>query len=196
MMSRLSRRLVATVSAVALVAVVGGASVAVDRAASSDDSSRALAAKKVPVVAPATKHQCHMGAFTETSSLTPPDDSVGDNVPAAVVTMKKTCAGPVVGAFTAEAFTAGAGTFIHVTMLATCVAKGGLKKACVGGQEFTAAPGHAFFQNEGGQGESNAATGLWRSLKRGVYEFEVLPGGDGTASLGFRTFVVEAYQKG
>jgi hypothetical protein len=137
---------------------------------------------------------CRLGNYSETATLTPPDDSTGDNTPAATVTFTKPCSGPVVGSFTSEVATNDAGEFIHLDMRATCVGTGGFTTHCTVGQQIPGNPGHTFFQNNVQPGaESNAVTMFWKALKRGKWTFEVLPGGNGTAALDFRTFIVEAF---
>jgi hypothetical protein len=44
--------------------------------------------------------------------------------------------------------------------------------------------------------EIHEMTMVWSALKRGVWRFEALAGGDGTAGLDFRTFTVTAYTGG
>jgi hypothetical protein len=136
---------------------------------------------------------CRMGFDTQTATITPPDDSVEDNPPAGSVTFTKDCAGNVIGRFSAEANTPAAGDFIHLTLRATCVGAGGQASPCTLGQQVTGAPGHTFFRNSVGLIQVNAVQVVWPALKRGRWLFEVLPGGNNSANLQFRTFVVEAY---
>ena len=42
----------------------------------------------------------------------------------------------------------------------------------------------------------NSAQMVWTGLRRGVWRFEVLPGGNNHAQLLFRSFVVEAFNAG
>jgi hypothetical protein len=139
---------------------------------------------------------CRMGYDTQTSTLTPPDDSTADNAPAASVTISKPCPGAVIGNFVSEVSTTTAGAFIHLDMRATCVATGGFSAPCTVGQQVFASPGHTFFQNVQAGVSTKAALMVWSGLPRGVWKFEVLPGGGASANLQFRTFVVEAYSRG
>ena len=139
---------------------------------------------------------CGMGYDTETAENKPPDDSTTNNAPAAVVTLKKTCPGAVVANFTSELSTPTASDFIHVDMRATCTATGGLSMPCTVGQEIFGSPGHTFLQHGAATKTTGSMQMVWTGLKRGVWKFEVLPGGNNVASLQFRTFVVEAFAGG
>jgi hypothetical protein len=135
---------------------------------------------------------CQFGYDTHTDILTPPDDSTANNPPAGLVTLVKPCKGPVIGSFTSEVGTPDADDFIHIDMRATCVAA-----PCTVGASFFGNPGHTFFQNNVQPGvETNAMDMVWGGLGPGTWRFEVLPGGDGTAFLFFRTFTVVAYSRG
>jgi hypothetical protein len=82
-------------------------------------------------------------------------------------------------------------------MRATCTGKGGFTSPCTVGQQVIALPGDSFFQNNSGfGGETNAMDMVWPGLKRGVWKFEVLPGGDPSSFVEFRTFTVTAFTGG
>lgn len=136
---------------------------------------------------------CSMGFDTETGPVTPPDDSTGDNTPAAVVILAKPCSGPVVGQFASEA-TIASGGFIHLDMRATCIGSGGFTNHCSVGQQVSGRPGHTFFDSNAGTTETHAMNMVW-VLRPGQWRFEVLPGAGGASSLGFRTFTVEAFAR-
>ncbi len=136
---------------------------------------------------------CRAGFDTQTATLVPPDDSTTDNVAASTVRLHKTCQGPVVGTFSAEVATPGAGDFVHLDMRATCTGTGRQTNPCTVGEQVSASPGHSFFQNGQASTHVGAVTMVWTGLKRGNWKFEVLPGGNGVANLQFRTFTVEAF---
>jgi hypothetical protein len=155
------------------------------------------ASKTTPKIAGVAGGGCKMGYDTETSIVTPPDDSTIDNTPAATVQLAKSCTGAVVGQFTSEVSTSNAGSFIHLDMRATCVDTGGFTPHCAVGKQIFGSPGHSFFQNNALPSiETHAMNMVWSGLGKGVWKFEVLPGGNGTAFLDFRTFHVEAFTGG
>lgn len=156
----------------------------------SSDSVAALAAGQ------STGGGCRMGYDTQTSTNIPPDDSTSDNVPAASVTITKPCAGAVVGQFTTEVSTPTAGAFIHIDMRATCTGTGGFASPCTVGNQVFASPGHTFLQNVQAGSQTHAVNMVWTQLKRGIWRFEVLPGGNNSGNLEFRTFHVEAFAGG
>lgn len=154
-----------------------------------------------PVVKPliageSTGGGCRMGYDTQSATLIPPDDSTADNVPAGVVNIRKPCPGAVVGQFVAETGTSTAGDFIHIDMRATCTGTGGLASPCTVGQQVFASPGHTFMQNVVAGTQTHSVNMVWSGLPRGLWRFEVLPGGNNRANLQFRTFVVEAFNGG
>ncbi len=81
-------------------------------------------------------------------------------------------------------------------MRATCTGTRGLASPCTVGQQVFASPGHTFFQNAVAGIQTHAVMMVWNSLPRGLWRFEVLPGGNNRANLQFRTFVVEAFAVG
>jgi hypothetical protein len=138
---------------------------------------------------------CKAGFDAETGDITPPDDTVTDNAPAGKVVFTKKCVGAVSIAFSGEA-TPGSSGFIHLTYEATCVGSGGYKHHCKIGNSKLGEPGHTFFSVNHSGTEDNSMTEVITGLKRGKWDFEVLPGGDGSGSLGFRTTAVQAYSGG
>jgi hypothetical protein len=193
------RRRLALIGAVAgAVVAIGGAAWAMasegdsthDRSVRVGDSQRAIA------ISGASGASCKMGYDTESSTLTPPDDSTADNTPAASVTFKKTCDGAVIARFSSEVTAPTTADFVHLDLLATCLGSGGLTKACTPGQKVFASPGHTFFQVGAATTHVNTATMVWSGLKRGKWKFEVLPGGNDVATMQFRTFTVDAYTGG
>ena len=176
--------------------VVAGASVATAVGGSSgDDRGSGSSDAQADIAAQATGGGCRMGYDTETSIVTPPDDSTSDNAAAATVTINKPCPGSVIGEFTSETGISSGG-FIHLDMRATCVGTGGFSNPCTVGSQAFASPGHTFFSTNPGGIETHAMNMVWSGLPRGQWRFEVLPGGNGTAYLDFRTFVVEAFSGG
>jgi hypothetical protein len=143
-----------------------------------------------------TQGPCKLGYDTETSPLTPPDDSTNDNTPAASVTIKKQCPGAVVATFDGEYNGTGTNDFIHMDLRATCTATGGTSSPCTVGQVVSGQPGHTFLQTGGSPEGTRTAQWVFPGLKRGVWKFEALAGGDNAASLGFRTLTVEAWNGG
>jgi hypothetical protein len=187
-------RVAAAGAAVAALAV-SGAAVA---SASSDDRSpadktRSAKAVSAKVAGAVSGGGCAVGFDTATGANIPPDDSTNDNVAANTVVLTKRCTGPVIGSFVSEAFTPDAGDFIHVDARATCISKAGLVNACTVGQQVFAQPGHTFFATGASAVGTHAYQPVWTGLKRGRWRFQVLPGGDGTANLQFRSFTVSAY---
>jgi hypothetical protein len=182
---------VTVVSAIGLL--VGGASFAV--AGGGDHARSSSLATTAAAVGQASGGGCRMGYDTETSIVTPPDDSTSDNPPAATVSIRKPCPGAVIGEFTSET-SIPSGGYIHLDMRATCTSTGGFTSPCTVGQQVFASPGHTFFASNAGAIETHAMNMVWSGLPRGVWTFEVLPGGNGTAFVDFRTYVVEAFSGG
>lgn len=148
------------------------------------------------IVGESTAGGCRMGFDTQTSTLIPPDDSTADNVPAATVKMRKVCQGAVVGRFVTETSTSTAGDFIHIDMRATCTGTGGMTDPCTVGHQVFGSPGHTFMQNAQAGVQTHSVTMVWTGLKRGLWRFDVLPGGNNRANLQFRSYVVEAFNAG
>lgn len=179
--------MVLLVSGATVVGAVGSDPGAHPRGVSSGDERVAR------VSGQATGGGCRMGYDTQSGTLIPPDDSTADNVPAGSVTINKPCPGVVIGAFTSEVSTSTAGDFIHLDMRATCTGTGGFASPCTVGQQVFASPGHTFFQNVQSGVQTHAMSMVWTGLRRGIWRFEVLPGGNNRANLQFRTFTVEAF---
>ncbi len=191
-----TRKRVAVVTLVGLVFVLAGAGLVA--ASSPDPAEHPRAADTGVAAVPRATGQvagggCRVGFDTQTATLVPPDDTTSDNVAASTVRLHKTCQGPVVGTFSSEVATPGAGDFVHVDMRATCVGTGRQTNPCTVGEEVFASPGHSFFQNGQASTHVGAVTMVWTGLKRGNWKFEVLPGGNGVANLQFRAFTVEAF---
>jgi hypothetical protein len=149
-----------------------------------------------PAVTGAPTDFCRAGYDTRTPALVPPDDTTLINNPAAAsVVFNKDCRGAVIGHFTAEVDTPNAGDFIHIDMVATCVSGSG-SSPCTPGAEVVASPGHTFLRNTIGNTQTHAVIMVWPNLGSGRWRFRVFPGGNNSASLGFRTFKVEAYHGG
>lgn len=185
------------VSVVAIVGVVVASGVAFAGDDGDRDHHRSSVAEGAPqpmLVGQTTGGVCRMGYDTQLNSLTPPDDSTGDNPPAGSVNLRKTCQGAVVGTFVAEV-TTGSG-YLHLDMRATCTGTGGMTGACTVGQQVLASPGHTFLKNEPAVGETQSMTMVWTGLKKGLWRFDALVGGINGASVMFRTFTVEAYNGG
>lgn len=187
-----NRALAASVIAAALVvtgAVAFGAGETIDHDRSSSSAAQARIASQAGP-------GCRMGYDTQSSTLTPPDDSTADNVAAATVEIKKVCPGAVTGHFVSETSTATAGDFIHIDMRATCLGTAGLANPCTVGQQVFGSPGHTFMQNSTSGVQTHGVQMVWTGLARGRWRFEVLPGGNNRANLQFRSFVVEAFTGG
>ena len=183
--------LAATAALVVTGAVAYGAG---DRADHARDTTTAKAALKI--AGQSTGGGCRMGYDTQTSTLIPPDDSTPDNVAAGTVNLRKVCPGAVIGMFVAEVSTAGAGDFIHIDMRATCTGTGGMASPCTVGQQVFASPGHTFMRNTQGGVQTHSVQMVWTGLPRGLWRFDVLPGGNNSANLQFRSYVVEAFNAG
>jgi|tagenome__1003787_1003787.scaffolds.fasta_scaffold20708704_1 hypothetical protein len=192
------RRKTVLIGAVAttVVALSGGAWAIASEDATHDRSIRVGDSQRAIAITGASGALCKMGYDTESSTLTPPDDSTTDNAPAGSVTFRKSCDGAVIGRFSSEVSAPTTADFVHLDLLATCLGNGGLTKACTPGQKVFASPGHTFFQVGAATTHVNTATMVWAGLKRGKWKFEVLPGGNDLATLQFRTFTVEAYTGG
>jgi hypothetical protein len=194
-LSRRTRRmLVAFAAATALVVTGAVAYGAGDRANHARDTTTAKAALKI--VGQSTGGGCRMGYDTQSSTLIPPDDSTSDNVAAATVNIRKVCPGAVTGMFVSEVSTPNAADFIHIDMRATCTGTGGLASPCTVGQQIFASPGHTFMRNGTDTVQTNSVQMVWTGLPRGLWRFDVLPGGNNSANLQFRSFVVEAFNAG
>src|SRR4051812_46676718 len=192
------RRFVLIALVVAIVMVVGVAAFAAGSGLATHTRTRA-AGQVQPLTTGATAGTgggCKMGDDTETNVLTPPDDSTADNTPAASVTLTKACGGAVLGEFTSEVDTSSAGSLLHIDMRATCVGTGGFTTHCTIGTQVFASPGHTFMRNTNGGIETHEVNEVWTGLGKGQWTFEVLPGGNGTAYVDFRTFIVEAFAGG
>jgi hypothetical protein len=128
--------------------------------------------------------------------LVPPDDSTADNVPANTVTLSKGCPGAVMGLWVGETSTPTAGDFIHMDMRATCTGTGGFSSPCTVGQQVFGSPGHTFVQNAVSGSQTHSLQMMWTALPRGVWQFDVLPGGNNRANIQFRSFTVQAFSGG
>jgi len=192
------RKTVLAACASALLVVVGGGAWAIASNATAPDHPRpeAVGGAQPELSGNTVNSPCRIGYDTETSTNIPPDDSTADNVPAGTVKIKKACSGAVVGTFSSEVSAPGASDFIHIDMRATCTGTGGFTGACTVGQQVFASPGHTFFRNGAGAFGVNSVSEVWTALPKGVWTFEVLPGGNNVANLQFRTFRVETYNAG
>jgi hypothetical protein len=179
----------------AIVAVVALAGTTAVLAATGDRARQARTLAPTAAVGTASGGGCKAGYDTQTSVLTPPDDSTTDNPPAGSVTFTKSCTGAVVGQFTSET-SIPSGGFIHLDMIATCIGTGGFSTHCTVGQTVFAQPGHTFFSQNASGIETHAMDMVWPGLTKGQWTFTVRPGGNGTAFVDFRTFFVEAFNGG
>ena len=182
--------LAATAALVVTGAVANGAG---DRA---DHVRGTTTAKALKIVGQSTGGGCRMGYDTQTGTLIPPDDSTPDNAAAATVNLRKVCPGPVTAMFVSEVSTPGAGDFIHIDMRATCTGTGGMASPCTVGQQVFGSPGHTFMRHGTASVQTNSVQMVWTGLRRGLWRFEVLPGGNNSANLQFRSVVVEAFNAG
>jgi hypothetical protein len=193
MLHRPSRRLVFILAVVvAIIAGIPALAAAVGPGSHPRDTGAQAA-----VTGQSTGGDCRIGFDTQTNVLTPPDDSTSDNVPAGTVNLTKQCQGAVVAVFSSEVNASAAGEFIHLDMRATCTGTGGFTNPCTVGQIVFGQPGHTFFQNAAVSGiQVHSMTMVFPGLRRGLWRFEVLPGGNGTAFVDFRTFTVQAFAGG
>jgi hypothetical protein len=202
LIGRSKRGTVALVAVTAVSLLVAGASLASgggeDRAnhPRRGTSYQGIVIDQQMITGQGTNGGCRMGYDTQTSFLVPPDDSTADNVAAATVNIRKTCQGAVVGSFVTEVSTAVAGDFVHIDMRATCTGTGGMTNPCTVGQVVFASPGHTFMKNAQSSVQTHSVQMVWPALKRGLWRFEVLPGGNNSGNLQFRSFVVEAFAGG
>ncbi len=196
-LSRGSRRgLAALAGALALVitgAVAYGAGLGTDHDRGGTSPSAQAQAR---ITNQSTGGGCRMGYDTQSSTLIPPDDSTADNVAAATVNIRKVCPGAVTANFVSEVSTSTAGDFIHIDMRATCTGTGGLASPCTVGQQVFGSPGHTFMQNVSAGVQTHSVQMVWTGLPRGLWRFDVLPGGNNRANLQFRSYVVEAFNAG
>jgi hypothetical protein len=157
----------------------------------------ASAAPQAPLAPTVTNRgSCAAGSDTQNSDFTPADDTTNDNPAAAGANLLKTCDGLTIGTFSAEVSTVTANSFIHLDMVATCIAAAGQPSPCTPGQTVFALPGHTFFRTTSGANgawQVHSMTMVWPALPKGKWAFRVKPGGDGTATLGYRTFTVVTY---
>ena len=182
----------------ALVLALGSGAYAL--AVSGDDAEHPRAstgAAKAPArITGAGNTVCKVGYDTQSGTNTPPDDTTADNSAAGIVVMKKPCTGAVLATFSSEVSTPNAADFIHIDIRATCLGTAGLTNACTPGQAVFASPGHSFLQNGPASFHVSSITMAWTNLPRGRWAFEVLPGGNNSANLQFRSFTVQAVQGG
>jgi hypothetical protein len=193
---RPSRR-TATIGAALVIGLVGGGAIALAAGSGGPVHPRTGTSLKSPAkITSAMGQPCTAGYDTEVATNTPPDDTTTDNSPAASVSIRKQCVGAVIGRFSGEVSVPGAGDFIHIDMLATCVAAAGLSNPCTVGEQVFGSPGHTFFSNGADAFGVHAVDMVWSGLSRGKWKFEVLPGGNSVANLQFRTFDVTAFAGG
>lgn len=193
-LSRSSRKGLVALSATAALVVTGA--VAYGAGDGADHLRGTTTAKALKIVGQSTGGGCRMGYDTQTSTNIPPDDSTSDNLAAATVNIRKVCPGAVTGMFVSEVSTSVAGDFIHIDMRATCTGTGGMSNPCTVGQQVFASPGHTFMKNTQSGVQTHSVQMVWTGLPRGLWRFEVLPGGNNSANLQFRSFVVEAFNAG
>jgi hypothetical protein len=180
----------------AVIALVFGGSAVAGAVGSSADEARSTGGASAKVVGSTSGDVCGMAYDTETSSVTPPDDTTTDNAPAGAVSLVKKCRGAVIATFSGELNMPSASAFFHMDVRATCTDTGGFDNPCTVGQQVFGQPGHTFLVT--GQDEVGVHTMRWvlPNLKKGTWSFEALPGGDGAAFTQFRTFTVEAFNGG
>jgi hypothetical protein len=144
----------------------------------------------------ATGGGCNVGVDTDTNAVTP---AFGGTVVSSV-TMTKPCQGIVVGQFTAETDGSGTATndILRVSLRATCTATGGLGTPCTVGQVVFAQPAPMRLDdNLQAEIETRGMNAVFPNLRRGVWRFDAVAGGDGTnAQVISRSFHVEAFQGG
>jgi hypothetical protein len=190
-----NRRLIVTLAVTALG--VSGSTWAVAAGGGDDARQRSATAASAKIAGATSGGPCKVGYDTQTATNIPPDDSTSDNPPAGSVTFTKSCGGAVIGNFSSEVSMPTASDFLHLDMRATCIGTGGFAAPrCTLGQQVFASPGHSFFQNGQTPVHVGSAQMVWTGLARGRWTFEVLPGGNNSANLQFRSFVVTAYPGG
>jgi hypothetical protein len=184
------------IGAAVVALVVGGAAYAAAGHDGDHRRAQSVSSERALIAGTATGAPCRTSYDTETSSNTPPDESTTDNVPAASVQFKKPCAGAVIASFDTEVNGSGASDFLHADVRGTCVGTGGTASPCTVGSVVFASPGHTFLQTGATTVGTRSAQWVFANLPRGIWKFEVLPGGNGAAFLGFRTLIVSAYAGG
>lgn len=152
--------------------------------------------QRVAAAASTAKGPCKAGYDTQTGTLIPPDDSTGDNVPAGSVSIRKPCRGAAIAVFSSEVSAPTAADFIHIDMRATCTGTGNFSSPCTVGQQVFASPGHSFFRIGASSFGVESIQMTWSGLRAGVWRFEVLPGGNNSANLQFRSFSVQVFPGG
>ena len=150
----------------------------------------------VPPLTGGASTLCKMGFQTQQNFFTPATGPLLTNPDAAIVTMIKPCAGPVIGTFVTETYTPGLTDKISLGMQAVCLGSGGQLNPCTTGQKIVASPDSnvTYLQhNSQFQAETNSMTMVWPALKKGKWRVEVKLEGAGTARVDFRTFTVQAF---
>jgi hypothetical protein len=138
---------------------------------------------------------CAIAFDSSDITVIPPDNTTDDNPRAASVTFPKPCTGTVIGTFFSVTQTPVEGSFISIDMRATCIAGGGFPRHCSVGEQVLANQAHTIFESHvNADLKANSITMIWPQLREGVWEFAVLPGGDGTATLSSRTFTATALE--
>lgn len=183
--------------ALAAAALIVGATVGYASGSAAHSRSKTSDTAAALITGQSTGGGCRMGYDTQTSENVPPDDTNADNAPAASVTINKPCAGAVIGQFTSEVgSTPTADHFISLDMRATCTGRGGFANPCTVGQQVYGSPLRVYLKTGPAPFGTSAMNTVWSGLRRGIWRFEVLPGGNNVASLHYRTFHVEAFAGG
>jgi hypothetical protein len=89
-----------------------------------------------------------------------------------------------------------AGGYITIDMRATCVRTAGFTNPCTVGQQVFAFPPHTYLQSARASAQTHSMIMAFPALKTGLWKFEVLPGGNNSAALQYRTFRIETFSGG
>jgi hypothetical protein len=79
-------------------------------------------------------------------------------------------------------------------MYATCLAPAGQNSPCTVDEEIKAKPGHTFFTENPGIA-TQSMTMVWPRLNKGKWKFQARLEGDGSSFVGYRTFVVQIFDR-
>jgi len=139
---------------------------------------------------------CGIALDYAVGTIKPADDSSADNPTGASAQLTKHCSGPVIGTFSGVIYTPVQGSFISIDMRATCIRTGGFAYHCTVGEQVLAKHEHTILEgNYHPNPEADTITMIWPWLRSGQWQFEVLLGGDGEATVSRRTFTAVAAGK-
>lgn len=154
----------------------------------------APAAESVPI---ASSKACLSGFDTRTNPVTPPSTSAYGNPAIAAVKMKKSCTGAVAVRFETEIQTPNSLDGISVVVVAKCVKPAGYANGCTKGDLVSGQPGLIVLYDEDvGTFGSHGALWVYKSMKPGLWRFEVRAQNGTSAKVINRVMEVDAYSGG